>query len=79
MAKIRALPVEEAKPKVDVTLGGLEYPDGTFVCVQCYRSKGFRVKMVSMPAFKNMLTGKEICSVCSKSLKEALIIDNVAE
>lgn len=80
MAKMpKVLPEELSKPKVDVSLGGLQYPDNTFVCMLCYRAKGFRVKTISQPVFRVELTGREMCSVCSKPLADAFIIDNVAD
>lgn len=80
MAKMpRVLPVEEVKPKVDITLGGIEYPDGKFVCMLCFRKPDFRAKVLSEPVFKVSLTGKERCSICSKYLKDAFIINDVAD
>ena len=80
MAKTpKVLSDEPSRPKVDVSLGGLVYPDNTFVCMLCYRAKGFRVKTISQPMFRAELTGREICSVCSKPLKDAFIIDTVVD
>ena len=77
MAKLKSLPEEITRPRPDVSLGGLEYPDGTYVCMRCFREPGFHVKVTSTPLFRIELTGKEKCSLCSKTLKEALILDNV--
>lgn len=69
------LPPEPTKPKVDVTLGGVQYSDGKYVCMKCFHKPDFYAKSLSLPIFRNELTGKETCSLCSKSLKSALILD----
>lgn len=75
MAKLTTLLDEPTRPKVDVSLGGLEYPDGTYVCMLCFRKDGFHVKTTSTPLFKVELNGRERCCMCSKPLKDAFILD----
>ncbi len=74
MAKASELIAELPKLKVDVTLGGIQYPNGEYVCMNCFHKPDFRARELSIPYFKKKLTGKEKCCLCSKALTKSFIL-----
>lgn len=76
-AKIPELINEPTKVKADITLGGISYPNGDFVCMTCFRKTDFRARELSLPVFKKELTGKEKCCLCSKSLMKSFILKDI--
>ncbi len=63
---------EPKQKKLDVRICGIQTANRDLICWACYRLPS--TKAGGLPIFRNELTGKEICSICSKNLEDVFIL-----